>query len=112
MADGGPSSLALERLNIIKRRGYGYDPYSPSPVDIPSGMSQTQFFDTVFQERAYEFFFEDLRWWDLKRTGRAQEIMSEAHQLTFNNYRILYPIPQDEIETNPGITQSDQNPGY
>lgn len=112
MAEGGPSSLALERLNMVRRRGYGYDPSSPSPVDFPSGMSQDQFFDIVFQERAYEFFFEDLRFWDLKRTGRIADIMSEAHKLTFNTNRLLWPIPQEEIDTNPAIDQSDQNPGY
>ena len=55
MADGGPSTLALERLNMIKRRAYGFDPTAVSPVDYPSGMSSADFRDAVIQERAYEF---------------------------------------------------------
>jgi hypothetical protein len=112
MAEGSPSGLALERLNTIRRRAYGYDPHSPSPVDFSSGMSQQEFIDTVIRERAYEFFFEDLRWWDLKRTGKAAEVISEAHDMPFNINRLLYPIPVDEMENNTAINQSDQNPGY
>ena len=62
-ADGSPSALALERLNMIKRRAYGYDPTAPSAVDYPSGMSQDDFIDAVLQERAYEFLLERRRWW-------------------------------------------------
>ena len=61
-ADGSPSALALERLNMIKRRAYGYDPTVPSAVDYPSGMSKDDFIDAVLQERAYEFLLERRRW--------------------------------------------------
>jgi len=111
MATGSPTALALERLNVVKRRAYGYTPHSPSPVDYPAGMSQTQFVNTVLQERAYEFMLEMIRWWDLRRTGKAKEII-EATGKPFNNHRLLYPIPQIEIDNNPAISQSDQNTGY
>src|SRR5690606_9266143 len=65
-AAGGPSALALERLNMIKRRAYGYDPNTSSPVDYAAGMSEEAFVDAVLQERAYEFLIERRRWWDLK----------------------------------------------
>jgi hypothetical protein len=109
---GNPSALALERLNIIKRRAYGYDLNSPSSVDYSAGMSLMEFIDTIIQERAYEFFFEDLRWWDLRRTGKVAEVITEAHGKTFNNNRLLFPIPENEINTNEAINESDQNPGY
>ena len=112
MAEGGPSALALERLNTIRRRGYGYDPYSTSPVDIAPGMTQNEFHDRVIQERAYELFFEDdRRFWDLKRNDMIQEVF-EAAGKPFTTDRLLYPIPQQEIDTNPGIGSGDQNPGY
>jgi starch-binding outer membrane protein, SusD/RagB family len=109
---GSPTALALERLNIIKRRAYGYDLFSPSPADYSSGMSLNEFIDTIIQERAYEFFFEDLRWWDLRRTGKIADVILEAHGKTFNSNRLLFPIPDTEIETNEAITVDDQNPGY
>lgn len=107
----GPTSLALERLNIIKRRAYGYDPMAPSSVDYPAGMGQEEFIDAVLQERAYEFILERRRWWDLKRTGRVKEAYA-AIGTTFIDERFLWPIPEDEINNNPAINQENQNPGY
>ncbi|HEY9487124.1 MAG TPA: RagB/SusD family nutrient uptake outer membrane protein [Chryseosolibacter sp.] len=112
MANGSPTTLGLERLNATKRRAYGYSPDVVSPVDFPAGMGRDDFRDAVIQERGYEFFMESLRWWDLKRTGKAQERITEASGKTFIDHRLLFPIPQPEMETNKAITQADQNPGY
>lgn len=112
MAEGKPSTLALERLNIIKRRAYGYPLTASSPVDFPSGLTLNQFRDAIIQERAYEFMLENIRWWDLKRTKLAKQAIEAATGKTFINERLLYPIPQAELDSNPGITQKDQNPGY
>ncbi|MCB9264283.1 MAG: RagB/SusD family nutrient uptake outer membrane protein [Lewinellaceae bacterium] len=110
-AEGGPSALALERLNMIKRRGYGYDPFSASPVDYSSGMSQEAFRDAVLKERDYEFLLERRRWWDLKRTGKVMEYFSSIGR-TFIPERLLWPLPENEINTNPALGPGDQNPGY
>lgn len=111
MADGAPSTLALERLNMIKRRAYGYDFSQASPVDYPSGLSKDAFRDIVLKERGYEFILEGKRWWDLKRTGRVKEAMLAAGR-QFIDARLLWPIPSEEINNNPALTQADQNPGY
>lgn len=110
-AEGGPSALALERLNMVKRRAYGYDVNSPSPVDYPAGMSEDAFVDAVLQERAYEFLLERRRFFDLKRTGKVQEAFAAVGK-TFIPERLYFPIPENEINNNPAITQADQNPGY
>jgi hypothetical protein len=112
MADGTPSALALERLNIIRRRGYGKDFSVPSAIDFPAGMSASQFRDTVIRERVYELMNEQRRWWDLKRTGEAKQVIEAATGKPFNNSRLLFPIPQEEINSNPSLSQADQNPGY
>jgi hypothetical protein len=111
MAEGGPSAMALERLNKIKRRAYGYNPDAVSPVDYPSGMGQGEFRDAVIQERAYEFLIERRRWFDLKRTGKVKEAFAAAGKNIIDE-RLLWPIPEDEINNNPAINQADQNPGY
>ena len=111
MATGTPPALALERLNIIKRRAYGYDLPAASPVDYPAGMSKETFRDAVLNERGYEFLIEGHRWWDLKRTGRVKTAMQAAGR-TFIDARLLWPIPTEEINNNPALTQADQNPGY
>ncbi|XOV93463.1 MAG: RagB/SusD family nutrient uptake outer membrane protein [Bacteroidota bacterium] len=110
-ANNGPTALALERLNMIKRRAYGYDPTVASPVDYPSGMTEDQFADTVLQERAYEFMIERRRWFDLKRTGKVKEAFAAIGK-TFIDERLFWPIPEDEINNNALINQVDQNPGY
>ncbi|WP_047245467.1 RagB/SusD family nutrient uptake outer membrane protein [Maribacter thermophilus] len=110
-ANGGPTALALERLNMIKRRAYGYDPNTASPVDYSSGMGAADFENTVLQERGYEFLLERRRWFDLKRTGKVKEAFAAAGKTVIDE-RFLWPIPEDEINNNPAIDQSDQNPGY
>ncbi len=111
MAAGTPSALALERLNMIKRRAYGYDLAVASPVDYPAGMSKDAFRDAVLNERGYEFLIEGSRWWDLKRTGRVKTAMVAAGR-AFSDARLLWPIPTEELNNNPALTQADQNPGY
>ena len=111
MAEAAPSVQALERLNIIKRRAYGFDPALPSAVDYLPGMSKDAFREAVLKERGYEFILEGKRWWDLKRTGKVKEAMLAAGR-PFIDARLLWPIPSEEINNNPSLTQADQNPGY
>jgi hypothetical protein len=111
MDEGAPSILALERLNMIKRRAYGFDPNLPSPVDYSSGMSKDEFREVVLQERAYELILERRRWHDLKRTGTVKEAFAKVGK-NFSDKRYLWPIPYNEINNNPAISQADQNPGY
>ncbi|MBD0780037.1 RagB/SusD family nutrient uptake outer membrane protein [Maribacter sp. ANRC-HE7] len=110
-ANGSPTALALERLNIIKRRAYGFDLNTTSVEDYSSGMGADDFRNAVLQERAYEFLLERRRWFDLKRTGTVQEAFAAAGKNIIDE-RLLWPIPEDEINNNPAISQSDQNPGY
>lgn len=112
MAAGSPTAQALEYLNIVRRRAYGYDPFAPSAVDYPGGMTITDFRDAVILERAYEFINEQRRWWDLLRTGKAKEAIGAAFNVTVSDTRLLWPIPSDEINNNGALSQADQNPGY
>lgn len=72
----------------------------------------------VLNERKLELAFEGHRWFDLKRTGKAIEIISNRRDQNGNvlSYaknlttpRLLWPIPQNQIDNNPNLTQ---NPGY
>ncbi len=112
MANGSPTVSALERLNIIKRRGYGYNLTTPSGVDYPSGMSKENFRSAVIKERAYEFMLERRRYWDLLRTNTIRQVTLESKNINYIDARLLYPIPQSELSNNPALGQSDQNPGY
>lgn len=111
---GGPTPAGMEALNKVHRRAYGYDPGSPSPVDFNiADYDEESFADLVLQERAYEFQFEGKRWQDLKRTGKAAEIIMRNRGLTIAEAHYLWPIPLDEMNFNDAMDpQTDQNPGY
>lgn len=110
-AEGGPSALALERLNIVRRRAYGLPQDAPAAIDVSAGLSQAEFRDAVIQERGYEFVMEMKRWNDLLRTGTAAEKITATGK-AWSDVSLLFPIPVDEINNNPAMTQADQNPGY
>jgi starch-binding outer membrane protein, SusD/RagB family len=115
LAENGVSSSALDCLNKIKRRAYGYPSGSVSPVDYPAGgWTVDSFRNTVIQERGYELFMEGKRWFDLKRLGtdKLKELVLANKGMTVKDLHLLWPIPQQEIDTNPDINVADQNPGY
>ena len=71
--------------------------------------TREELLDAIMHERRVELFTEwGHRWLDLKRTGRADNIlgMVKPH---WNATAVLFPIPLDEINRNPEIVQ---NPGY
>ena len=69
----------------------------------------------IEKERMLELAFEAHRWFDLKRTGRAIEVMNNAkgpdgvtplgYNLTPN--RLVWPIPQSEMDKNSNLVQND-----
>jgi hypothetical protein len=111
--NNGPTASALERLNMVHRRAYGYDPSAPSPADITlAGQTMESFQNLVLTERAYEFLCEGKRWLDLKRTGTVNETIKAAKGIDVAVAHLLFPIPKQEIDNNPDINPGDQNPGY
>ena len=112
-AAGAPTAEAVEALNKVHRRAYGYDPNAPSPADVNiADYDEESFVDLVIQERGYEFIFEGKRWFDLKRTGKADEILLANRGIAIAPVHYLWPIPVNEMNFNDALNASDQNPGY
>lgn len=64
----------------------------------------------VENERRHEFFAEwGHRWFDLKRTGRADAVIGALKPATWQPTDVLWPIPISQINANPYLIQ---NPGY
>ncbi|MBC8601370.1 RagB/SusD family nutrient uptake outer membrane protein [Parabacteroides acidifaciens] len=112
--NGGPTSEAMECLNKVRRRGYGYAPGTPSPVDLNAGnYNKNSFSELVLRERGYEMILECKRWLDLLRTGLAGEYIKKGKGVDLNMSMSLWPIPVVETNYNKAIDPvKDQNPGY
>lgn len=78
--------------------------------------------DNVLLERRHELAFENHRWTDLIRNGKAIEVMTAYGAVMKQKYsflpatafkveerRLIYPIPFRETQINPNLVQ---NPGY
>lgn len=115
-ASGTVSAAAMEKLNMVHRRGYGYDPLVASPVDFKlADYNKDSFADLVVQERCYETATEGKRWLDLKRLGAAKlkTIIKTETGKDVADKHLLFPIPVGEMSYNSKIDPAtDQNPGY
>lgn len=105
----GPTGDVYEAVNAIRNRA--------KLPDLPAGLSQDDMREAIRQERHVEFAWEGTRYFDLLRWRIAEDVIPNA--TLFGEQRdvrvfdpskhYLWPIPQKEIDTNPGLTQ---NPGY
>ena len=101
----GKTAEACKYLNMTRRRGFGYQTAETSPVDLQT-TDKAQFSLMVEQERRVELAFENHRWFDLIRTGRAVEVM-KSKGFSLNETNLTCPIPQKQIDVNPKLTQND-----
>jgi hypothetical protein len=95
------TAAAITEVNRVRARGFS--PAKP----LSSGLSQTQLRAAILNERLYEFIAEAKRRSDLIRHGRYTE--SRRFKSLREPHRVLFPIPQTQIQANPLLTQ---NPGY
>jgi hypothetical protein len=121
---GTPTPAALEAVNKVIRRSRNLPVATANAtVDLPATITPETLRDRIELERRLELNFEGHRWFDLVRTerngqNRAIQVMNAFFArtatagtaptvITSNN--LLFPIPLQEIQTNPALTQ---NPGY
>ena len=95
----GPDQNAYEAINKVRTR---------AGLQDLSGLTQEEFREAVYLERRHEFVFECKKWFDLIRTGRFLEVMTQNGKTVTEKY-LLFPIPQREMDVNTNLVQ---NPGY
>lgn len=101
----GDSPEAYSLINQVRERAG-----LTTPFESVTG----SFEEKLLVERRREFVGENKRWPDLKRFGVAREVMAEElnadEDLSYSpaDIRLLYPIPQREIDSAPG--ELEQNP--
>jgi hypothetical protein len=105
---------AADDLNALRDRARTTDPTIPNSLPaIARTLGQEQMRAVILHERRVELFTEwGHRWFDLKRSGTMDAVMTEAEKVkggTWASYKSLDPIPSSEILLNSLLTQ---NPGY
>jgi hypothetical protein len=100
--------IRAEALAHLNRLPEAVDEYNQLRVragllpDPTTGLTQAGVLAAIARERRLELAFEGDRWPDLVRTGQAVVLGVPAQQT-------VLPIPQNDMDTAPGLTQ---NPGY
>ncbi len=102
----GPTPTAYGYINVVRKRA--------GLPDLQTGLSKDAFIDAVIQERAWEFFAEGDRWYDLTRTGKYLTVIPKAVNSVYPSRPVTaknryFPIPQDELNSNPKL---EQNPDW
>jgi len=109
---GATLTDALDNINIIRRRA-AYPNANPNVMNVTSIPS----IDFILDERSRELCGENVRWWDLVRTGKLIDRIKTKNYnpeaaANIKPHHILRPIPQKQIDgvtTGPKYTQ---NPGW
>ncbi|MEO8111300.1 MAG: RagB/SusD family nutrient uptake outer membrane protein [Ginsengibacter sp.] len=92
---------AIEDLNVIRSRAGLAGTIATSKSDVLMAIAH---------ERQVELFCEwGHRWCDLKRTGKADEILGGEKAPNWQANDAVYPLPAVELVNNPFLIQ---NPGY
>jgi starch-binding outer membrane protein, SusD/RagB family len=99
----GDVAGAQSDLNVIRTR---------AGLPNTAADDESSLLAAIEQERKVELFTEcGHRWFDLKRTNKAHEVLSVIKGTTWQTTDQLYPIPAREIAKTPAL-QGHQNPGY
>lgn len=90
----GQSSQALGPLNQVRARA------ELPPINVTD---QSELREMIYHERRVELVFEGHRFFDLKRQGRAEEVLGPLGWQS--GVHAYFPLPQEELDLNPNLTQ-------
>lgn len=124
---GGSSATALEFINKVHRRAYGFDVNAPSPVDYASLTSPTKApsndqvcgNNPLMYERWAELQGENSWFFDIKRYRLGPKesayyghttALGTWNPIVWNDRYYSWPFPQNEINTSNGLVV--QNTGF
>ena len=106
----GNTAKAAELINVIRTRAA----VAGKEADMMVSAGDINL-DFILDERARELAGEQLRWFDLKRTGKLLErvkLYNVAAAPNIQDYHTVRPIPQKQIDAVTNKTEFVQNPGY
>lgn len=91
---------AIADINLVRDRA--------GVLLLPYTLTEDEVFKYIEQERRIELMFEwGNRWYDLKRTGRADAVLGALKGMNWQSTDVLLPIPNAERLLNPALEQND-----
>ena len=131
ISDGVLSQSVLNNtINLVRERA-GIVPYLASGDSNKEWVLDTpeKVYQAIYDERTLELAFEGHRWFDLVRSGKSVEVMNQhftdfynaytsnsspnvnnyymkSEKFEIDQYCTLFPIPSQEIRSNPKLTQN------
>ncbi len=106
----GNLGKAVELINVVRTRAAVTGKAEDMEIE-----EDDLSIDFILDERAREFAGEQLRWFDLKRTGKLVERVSlhnPSAQPYVKEFHVNRPIPQAQIDAVTNKTEFTQNEGY
>lgn len=115
----GDNGSAADMINVLRRRAAFSVNRTPvqnaAAADALEVEASDITLDFILNERTRELYGEHLRWWDLVRTrslvNRVKAYNPEAGP-NIQDYHMLRPIPQRQIDLVTSGTPYPQNTGY
>lgn len=105
--ENGNPTQALVYLNMVRARARGTSTTAlPDVTTTDKNALRTR----IWNERRSELAMEQIRWFDLLRQGRAEQVMQNVGKNFVSPKHLLFPIPQVEIDLSSGVLS--QNQGY
>ena len=106
----GNLQLAADYINVLRTRAA--KPGKTASMQIKPAQLNIDF---ILDERARELAGEQIRWFDLKRTGKLVERIkahSPDNAINVQPFHILRPIPQTQLDAVVNKDEFKQNEGY
>lgn len=101
---------AADYINFLRTRAA-----KPGRVAAMQVTAPQMSIDFILDERARELAGEQIRWFDLKRTGKLVErvtALNPDNAINIKPYHVLRPIPQNQIDAVTNRDEFKQNDGY
>lgn len=102
-------AAAVPYLNVVRTRAA-----LPGKVAEMQVTAAQVTLDFILDERAREFAGEQIRWFDLKRTGKLIERIKayNPNALNVQDFNLVRPIPRAQVDAVTNKDEFKQNPGY
>lgn len=111
---GGQPSTAIQRLNDL-RTARAIEGQSNLLTASEEAQVNVKEIDVILDERARELCGEQLRWFDLKRTGKLIERVTAYNgsaKTNIQSFHTLRPIPTPQIDAVTNLTSGPDPDGF